>query len=50
MKGRMVHVWYMSEKHIPCCKPFVHQGFRVVMVYGYMFFRKTKINFFLRFT
>ena len=37
MKGRMVHVWYMSEKHIPSRKPFIHQSFRVVMVYGYMF-------------
>ena len=29
-------LWYMYEKHIPCRKAFVHQGFSRVMVYGYM--------------
>jgi len=32
-------LWYMSEKHIPCRKAFVHRGFSPSMVYGYMFFR-----------
>ena len=32
-------LWYMSEKHIPWLKAFVHRGFSPSMVYGYMFFR-----------
>ena len=36
--------WYMSAKHIPCRKPFVHRGFSVVMVYGYMVYRHATLK------
>ena len=35
--GRWYMLWYMSAKHIPCRKPFLHQCFSPVMVYGYMY-------------